>query len=64
MAKSQFVPAAQLKPLIGYFAVAFIVFLVVASLLPPGTMRTGLVAGWIVLFPAGGWIVFRRGRTG
>lgn len=60
MAESQFVRAAQLKPLLAYCAVAFVVLLVLSALLPSGTMRTGLVAGWIVLFPVGGWAVFRR----
>ena len=61
MAESQFVSAEQLKTLIGYFAVAFVVLLVLAALLPSGVLRTALIAGWVVLFPVGGWVVFRRG---
>jgi len=63
VAKSQFVNAAQFRALIVYCLVAFVVFLVLAALLPTGELRTGLVAGWVVLFPVGGWFVFRRGAT-
>ena len=61
MAESQFVSAEQLKTLIVYFAVAFVVLLVLAAFLPGGVLRTALVAGWVVLFPVGGWVVLRRG---
>lgn len=61
MAESRFVSAARLKPLIVYFAVAFAVLLAVAALAPAGRVRDGLVLAWIVLFPFGGWFVFRRG---
>ena len=63
MARSQFVTAEQFKALIGYCAVAFVVLLLLAALLPSGVVRTGLVAGWVVFFPVGAWVVFRRGTT-
>lgn len=60
MPPSRFVSAARLKPLIGYFAVAFVVVALIGSLLPPGRLRTLLVLAWLILFPVGGWLVFRR----
>lgn len=60
MPESRFVSAAKLKPLIGYFAVAFVVVVLIGSLLPSGALRNGLVVAWLLLFPVGGWIVFRR----
>ena len=59
MPESRFVSAARLKPLIAYFALAFLALLALAWLVPAGA-RNLLVAGWIVLFPLGGWLVFRR----
>lgn len=59
--RSRFVSAARLKPLIVYFALAFVVLLCVAGFAPEGRVRDGLVMGWIVLFPFGGYLVFRRG---
>jgi len=58
--ESRFVSAAKLKPLIGYFAGAFVVVVLIGALLPPGTLRRGLLLAWMVLFPLGGWLVFRR----
>lgn len=60
MPESRFVSAAKLKPLIGYFALAFVVVVVIGVVAPPGTLRSGLVLAWLVLFPVGGWLVFRR----
>lgn len=60
MAESQFISAERLKPLVGYLAVAFIVLLVLAEVVPRGAARTALVAAWFVLFPLGGWLVLRR----
>lgn len=60
MPESRFVSAAKLKPLIGYFAVAFVVVVVLGTLVPPGALRNGLVLAWLVLFPVGAWLVFRR----
>ena len=60
MSESRFVSARRLKPLIAYFAVAFVVLLLLSALLPGGGTRSALVAAWIVLFPVGGWLVYRR----
>ena len=60
MPESRYASAAKLKPLIGYFAVAFVVVVLIGALLPPGPLRRGLVLAWMVLFPVGGWLVFRR----
>jgi len=59
--ESRFVSAERLKPLIVYFALAFVVLLAAAAFAPAGRVRDGLVMAWIVLFPFGGWLVFRRG---
>ena len=65
MPKSQFVSAGKLRPMIIYFAVAFVVLLVVdaalQSFVPGRSARQALVVGWLVLFPLGGWLVWRRG---
>lgn len=61
MPESQFVSSAKLKPLIVYFAVAFLVVVAVGALVPPGELRSGLVVLWLVLFPVGAWMVFKRG---
>jgi len=58
--KSRYVSAARLKPLIAYFALAFVAILVLGTLVPGGPLRTVLIAAWIVFFPVGGWLVFRR----
>lgn len=60
MPESRFVSAAKLKPLIGYLALAFFFVVVIGAIVPPGRLRNGLVLAWIVLFPVGGWVVFRR----
>lgn len=60
MPESRFVSAAKLKPLVGYLAVAFVVAVLIGLLVPPGALRNGLVLAWLVLFPIGGWLVFRR----
>jgi len=60
MPESQFVSARKLKPLIAYCAIAFLVVLLVGGLMPSSRLRNLLVVGWFVLFPVGGWFVFRR----
>ena len=60
MPESRFLSAAKAKALIIYFAVAFVVVVLLGTLVPPGQLRNGLVLGWLVLFPVGGWLVFRR----
>lgn len=60
MPRSRYVSSARLKPLIAYFAMAFVAMLVVGVLVPPGPLRVVMIAAWIVLFPLGGWLVFRR----
>lgn len=59
MPESRIVPSKRLKPLIVYFAVAFVVVLAVGLSVPAGPVRVGLVLGWIVVFPMGAWWVFR-----
>ena len=61
MPESRFVSAAKLKPLIIYCAVAFAVVVVLGSVVPAGGLRRALVVAWLVLFPVGGWLVFKRG---
>lgn len=61
MPESQFVSAAKLKPFIAYCAVAFVVIVVLGTVVPPGGLRRGLVVGWLVFFPVGAWMVFKRG---
>lgn len=60
MPESRFISAAKLKPLLVYCALAFVAVVVVGAVLPPGQLRSALVLAWLVLFPVGGWIVFRR----
>jgi hypothetical protein len=60
MPKSRFVSAARLRRLIVYLGVAFVVVLGVGALVPPGSLRNGLVALWVVGFPIGAWKVFGR----
>lgn len=60
MPESRFVSASKAKALIAYFAVAFVVVVLLGTLVPAGQLRNGLVLGWLVLFPVGAWIVFRR----
>jgi hypothetical protein len=64
--KSRYVSASRLRPLVIYFAVAFAVLLAADALVGMlGTGRGGrqvVVLGWIVLFPLGGWLVWRRGE--
>lgn len=60
MPRSRYVSSARLKPLIAYFGVAFVAMLAVGTLVQGGRFRTVLIASWIVLFPAGGWLVLRR----
>lgn len=59
MPKSQFVAASTLKPLLTYTAAAFLVVLIVGTLVPPGRVREVAVLFWLVCFPVGGWLVFR-----
>jgi hypothetical protein len=59
--ESQFISAKQLKPLLLYFAAAFVALLLLTALLPGGRLRNAVVVAWIFLFPLGGWLVFRRG---
>ena len=61
MPQSQFVSARRLKPLIVYCAVAFLVLLAIDRLVRSGSLGDRLVLAWIVLFPVGAWLVFRRG---
>ena len=61
MPESRYVSSAKLKPLVGYFAVAFVVVVLLGWLVPAGSLRRGLVLAWMVLFPVGGWLVLRRG---
>ena len=60
MPESRYVSSSKLKPLVGYCAVAFVVVVLLGSVVPPGTLRRGLILAWMVLFPVGGWLVFRR----
>ena len=60
MPKSQFVAAGRLKPLLMYFAAAFVVVLALGALLPDSRARSLLVVAWVVFFPVGAWLVFRR----
>ena len=61
MPESRYVSSAKLKPLVGYFTVAFVVVVLLGWLVPDGALRRGLILAWMVLFPVGGWLVFRRG---
>ena len=65
MPKSRFVSASKLRPLIVYFAVAFAVLLLADAALDAFVSGRGarqlVVIAWIVLFPLGGWLVWRRG---
>ena len=65
MPESRYVSARRLRPLIVYFAVAFVALLGVDALvdvLVAGRgARQAVVLAWIVLFPVGGWLVWRRG---
>ena len=61
MPESRFVSAAKLKPLLVYFAVAFVVVVLLGWVVPAGVIRRGLILAWMVLFPVGAWLVFRRG---
>ena len=61
MPESQFVSAAKLKPLVVYCAVAFAIVVILGGVVPAGGLRRGLVVAWLVFFPVGGWLVFKRG---
>lgn len=65
MPKSRFVSASKLRPIILYCALAFVVLLLADALLaavaPGRAGRLGVVIAWMVLFPFGGWLVWRRG---
>lgn len=61
MPESRFVSARRLRPLLVYCAIAFLVMLLFGVVAPPGPIRNVLVIAWLVLFPTGGWLVFRRG---
>jgi len=54
------VEASRLRPLVGYFAIAFLLVVAIGWLVPAGRLRNALVLAWFVLFPVGGWLVFRR----
>lgn len=64
MPKSQFVSATKLRPMIAYFALAFVVLLLSDATLE--ALASGLGARrfvgfvWMVLFPMGGWLVWKR----
>ena len=60
MPKSQFVSAERLKPLVAYLAIAFVILLVLAEIVPRGAAKLALVAAWFVLFPLGAWLVLKR----
>lgn len=64
MPRSQFISASKLRPLIGYFALAFVGLLVVDAALQtlaPGLGARRLIGfAWMVLFPLGGWLVWKR----
>lgn len=66
MPRSQFVEAKRLRPLLAYFALALLAILVadvaLEELAPSSGVRRLLLPAWIVLFPVGGWLVWRRGR--
>jgi hypothetical protein len=64
MPKSQFVSASKLRPMIVYFALAFVVLLVADAALrtlAPGLGARRLIGFvWMVLLPLGGWLVWKR----
>ena len=66
MPKSRYISASRLRPLVVYFAVAFAVLLAADALV--GMLAGGrggrqvVVLAWIVLFPLGSWLVWRRGE--
>lgn len=66
MPKSRYVSASRLRSLIVYFAIAFASLLAADTLVGMlGAGRAGrqlVVLAWIVLFPVGGWLVWRRGE--
>jgi hypothetical protein len=65
MPKSQIAPASRLRALLVYVACAFVALLVAdavaQSLGAAGATRRAVGLGWMVFFPVGGWIVWRRG---
>jgi len=61
--KSQFVEARRLRPLLVYCVVAFVVLLVAdaaVAALDGGTVRGAVVLSWMIVFPVGGWLVWKR----
>ena len=61
MAKSRFVESRRLRPLLAYCAIAFVVLLVADAVASrTGGLRQLVVLAWMILFPAGGWIVWKR----
>jgi hypothetical protein len=61
--KSRFVESRRLRPLLVYCALALVVLLVAdafVSSLADGVRRF-VVPAWMILFPLGGWFVWRRG---
>lgn len=62
MPRSQFASARRLRALVYYLGAAFLVVLVADAVLPAGTARSLLTIGWVILFPLGGWWVFRSTR--
>lgn len=60
MPESRLVEARRLRPLIVYFALAFLTVVALGWLVPAGRLRNALVLVWFMLVPVGGWLVFRR----
>jgi len=61
MPRSQFVSSDRLWPLLAYLVIAVIAVIVVGVLVPSAEFHRILVIAWLVLFPVGGWMVWRRG---
>lgn len=64
MPESRYVSADRLLRILVYVAVALVALLVGNAVLSAtgaaSELRRGLVLAWIVLFPLGGWLVWRR----
>jgi hypothetical protein len=63
MPKSQFIDSRRVRPLLLYCTVAFLVLLLADAALQAfggEGARMFVVLAWLVLFPAGGWMVWTR----